>query len=283
MSWSPDAQKLLTELMAQQIITADEWQQVIALLSDNANLYSALRLSGVDDKVWTHLAGEYGRTLYGRRGDLQVIFADLFDHRAALATGLLPHRTRGVETEVLSFEPRFTRVPHPALDPLTLRVGLVTPGLWRTLFHLTFPPVLTGRLSLAEATALVTHTLTGQHTGATPEQLAEIQALTLGYEFIDPLTHPPDDAVQHMVNLDTKAHIGCYPHHREGDVLVVLMARPDNAAALRQVSEQAQLKVRAAISTQRAIDALIRAEDLGHVMGAGPEDHEVSGPLVAVS
>lgn len=292
MNWTPNARNLFSELMDQDVITEHEWHRLITLLSDHANLYSALQLAGLDHRVWRYFAQQYNRTFYATREDLRVVYAGLFDHRTCLATGLLPHHKRGDEVVVLGYEPRFTRVPHPNLDALKLRVGLITPTLWRILFALAYPPALTGPLDMAEATALVTYSTTGQQSSATPEQRAEITAITRGYEFINPETHPPDPSVRYMINLPTKALFGCYPHHLEnshaGPHLVVLMAHPDNAAALAQLQEQSQMRVRAAISTQRAIDRLINAEELelrgetGVYDGDTQPHHdpEVSAPLI---
>ncbi|MDN8994312.1 hypothetical protein Q0P39_14615, partial [Staphylococcus aureus] len=77
--------------------------------------------------------------------------------------------------------------------------------VWRYLYDLAYPTCVTGSLNEAQARALVTGTPLGEVVSTTPEQRAEILAITRGYHYIDLRRDPIDDAVRLLISTPVKA------------------------------------------------------------------------------
>ncbi len=253
----------IDQLLEQGVIKHHHFEAIARELRRGATLLSALT-AGPEARIWAHLARRHGLPHYPQHTDLKVLFADLIPHHLALTHQILPHRTRGHDLQVLTYT--HTRPDGPSADfpGLTLRHTLVTPTVWRRAYRLCYPEGLVGRLSETQATALVTLTPLGEAATTTPEQRAEITALTSGLQFIDLHTHPIDEAVIPLVTLAMKALTHSYPHHLEGRRLVVLMVDPHDQDALARLRAQTQREILPAITTAETIQHLLDVDSLTH-------------------
>ncbi len=101
-----------------------------------------------------------------------------------------------------------------------------------------------------------------------PEMLAQSLAIQLGYEYIDPLEDPPDPSVLSMVSENTVRRYVVFPHHLEGDSLVVLMKDPRNIWAIDDLRVFTKHDIIPAVATEEAIIKLIER----HYGGSGDLD-----------
>ncbi|ASN83258.1 hypothetical protein [Deinococcus ficus] len=226
-----------------------------------SNVINALSLFANDTEIWRQFALESEREFHPDHRSLRVMFSDLMTYDLVLRTGLLPHRERGPELQVVTYDPGMVDGPHPAFPGRVLKHALIPPSAWRTLFDLAYPQVLIkASMTEPEAVALVTFTQTGASIRMTPEQRAEVIALTRGYRFIDVRTDPVDPEVIGLINLSTKAMSSAYPHHLEGGNLVVLMSDPEDQEAIDRLYKQTRLRIIPAIVTRAIIDELLKKE-----------------------
>ncbi|ABW35132.1 General secretory system II protein E domain protein (plasmid) [Deinococcus geothermalis DSM 11300] len=253
-------EELLSELASVHVITPEQARNVHAECARGATLTSALALLTDEREVWAFLSARAGKSFFRTHHALQVFFTDLLDHHAALAHQVLPWRTRGPELQVLTYNPGRVDGPAPEFGGRSLNHTVISPTVWRYLYDLAYPTCVTGSLNEAQARALVTGTPLGEVVSTTPEQRAEILAITRGYHYIDLRRDPIDDAVRLLISTPVKALTRAYPHHLEGQRLVVMMVDPDDQAALRRLQQQAQLELIPTITTQDVIDQLV-AED----------------------
>ena len=101
-----------------------------------------------------------------------------------------------------------------------------------------------------------------------PEMLAQSLAIQLGYDYIDPLEDPPDPSVLPMVSENTVRRYVVFPHHLEGDSLVVLMKDPRNIWAIDDLRVFTKHDIIPAVATEEAIIKLIER----HYGGSGDLD-----------
>lgn len=248
---------LLSHLADQGVVSAPEAENVRREISRGATLFTALALMTDERAVWAHLAQTAGRRFLRTHQELQVFFTDLFGFEFALRHQVLPWRSRGRELQVVTYNPEAEDGPVAELPGLQLRCAVVSPTVWRYLYDLAYPTSLTGTLSQAQAQALVTLTALGSPATTTPEQHAEILAMTHGYHYIDLRRDPLDEDVRSLVTTPLKSLTRAYPHHREGSRLVMMMVDPEDDLALHRLRQQTQLDIIPTVTTQAVIDELI--------------------------
>ncbi|WP_457637502.1 ATPase, T2SS/T4P/T4SS family [Oceanithermus sp.] len=90
-----------------------------------------------------------------------------------------------------------------------------------------------------------------------PEMLAQSLAIQLGYDYIDPVEDPPDPSVIPLVSENTVRRYIVFPHHLEGDSLVVLMKDPRNIWAIDDLRVFTKHDIIPAVATEDAIIKLI--------------------------
>ncbi|WP_027881319.1 ATPase, T2SS/T4P/T4SS family [Meiothermus rufus] len=90
-----------------------------------------------------------------------------------------------------------------------------------------------------------------------PEMLAKSLATQLGYPYIDPTDAPPDPSVLTMVPESTVRRYTVFPHHLEGNALVVLMKDPRNILAIDDLRMLTKREITPAVSAEAAIVKLI--------------------------
>ncbi|RDI96650.1 type II/IV secretion system protein [Meiothermus sp. QL-1] len=90
-----------------------------------------------------------------------------------------------------------------------------------------------------------------------PEMLAKSLAAQLGYPYIDPTDSPPDPSVLTMVPEATVRRYTIFPHHLEGNTLVVLMKDPRNILAIDDLRMITKRDIMPAVSAEAAINRLI--------------------------
>ncbi|MCS7193496.1 MAG: ATPase, T2SS/T4P/T4SS family [Meiothermus sp.] len=90
-----------------------------------------------------------------------------------------------------------------------------------------------------------------------PEMLAKSLAAQLGYPYIDPTDSPPDPSVLTMVPESTVRRYTVFPHHLEGNTLVVLMKDPRNILAIDDLRMITKRDIMPAVSAESAITRLI--------------------------
>ncbi|MCX7784281.1 MAG: ATPase, T2SS/T4P/T4SS family [Meiothermus sp.] len=90
-----------------------------------------------------------------------------------------------------------------------------------------------------------------------PEMLAKSLATQLGYPYIDPTDSPPDPSVLTMVPESTVRRYTIFPHHLEGNTLVVLMKDPRNILAIDDLRMITKRDVMPAVSAEASISKLI--------------------------
>ena len=90
-----------------------------------------------------------------------------------------------------------------------------------------------------------------------PEMLAQSLAIQLGYDYIDPSENPPDPSVLHMVGENTVRRYTVFPHHLEGDSLVVLMKDPRNIWAIDDLRVFTKHDITPAVAVEDQIVKLI--------------------------
>jgi len=271
---TPDALGLL---LHQQIITERQYERCQHETQHGSNVTNALHLFCHDVIVWRSLAERSGMPYYADAKELKVMFTDLFPHTTALQHALLPHRSRGAELQVLTYDPSAQDGIHAGFPGWILKHALVAPSIWRQLYLLAYPKSVTGALSDEQAQALITYTRMPERPSAGParmtaEQRAELLAMQLGFRYIDLRTDPVDDDVRHLINISSKATNMVYPHHLEGSQLIMLMVNPTDAECIRMLSRQTQLNIVPAIVTEKVIHQLLEEES---------RDSEVSEPSVA--
>lgn len=250
----------LNHLLERRLIDQAQYRACHEEIKAGSNVIHALHLFSPEAEVWRHFATQGKYPFYPTIQDLRVIFSDLIDHKTALQYGILPHRTRGQDLQVVTFDPSAMNGIHEAFPGRVVQHALIPPSQWRALFELLYPASLIGQLSELLAQALVTFTPTGADTTMTPEQTAEVLALTRQLRYIDLRTDPPDDDVRHLVTLPTMALSMAYPHHLEGGTLVMLMSNPEDTAAIERLTRQTRLRIVPAIVTEKVIDSLLRQE-----------------------
>jgi len=107
-----------------------------------------------------------------------------------------------------------------------------------------------------------------------PEMLAQSLAIQLGYDYIDPLEDPPDPSVLPMVSENTVRRYVVFPHHIEGDSLVVLMKDPRNIWAIDDLRVFTKHDIIPAVATEEAIIKLIERH-----YGSGSDLEELTREL----
>ncbi|WP_287371788.1 type II/IV secretion system protein [Oceanithermus sp.] len=90
-----------------------------------------------------------------------------------------------------------------------------------------------------------------------PEMLAQSLAIQLGYDYIDPAENPPDPGVLHLVGENTVRRYTVFPHHLEGDALVVLMKDPRNIWAIDDLRVFTKREIIPAVAAEEQIVKLI--------------------------
>jgi len=90
-----------------------------------------------------------------------------------------------------------------------------------------------------------------------PEMLAKSLAAQLGYPYIDPTDSPPDPSVLTLVPESTVRRYTIFPHHLEGNTLVVLMKDPRNILAIDDLRMITKRDIMPAVSAEVAITRLI--------------------------
>jgi len=90
-----------------------------------------------------------------------------------------------------------------------------------------------------------------------PEMLAQSLAIQLGYDYIDPVENPPDPGVLHLVGENTVRRYTVFPHHLEGDALVVLMKDPRNIWAIDDLRVFTKREIVPAVAAEEQIVKLI--------------------------
>lgn len=259
----PEHGTLLWDLTERGVITPGQARDVGRECDRGATLTTSLALMTDERAVWHHLAQAAGKPFLNSHQDLQVFFTDLLDHQGALQHQLLPHRSRGRELQVVTYNPqRQDGAFPPALSGQLLRHAVVSPTVWRYLYDLAYPSCVTGTLDEAEAAALVSCLPLGVPHSVTPEQRAEILALTRGYRSIDLRRDPVEQGVRGLVSASMKVWTHAYPHHLEGGRLVVMMADPGDFAAIHRLRQQTQREIIPAVTTREVIDQLIHQDDL---------------------
>ena len=107
-----------------------------------------------------------------------------------------------------------------------------------------------------------------------PEMLAQSLAIQLGYDYIDPVEDPPDPSVLSLVGENTVRRYIVFPHHLEGDSLVVLMKDPRNIWAIDDLRVFTKHDIIPAVATEEAIVKLIERH-----YGAGGDFEELTKEL----
>ena len=90
-----------------------------------------------------------------------------------------------------------------------------------------------------------------------PEMLAQSLAIQLGYDYIDPVENPPDPSVLALVGENTVRRYTVFPHHLEGDALVVLMKDPRNIWAIDDLRVFTKREIIPAVAAEHQIVKLI--------------------------
>ena len=90
-----------------------------------------------------------------------------------------------------------------------------------------------------------------------PEMLAKSIAIQQGYPYIDPQETPPDPGVVMLVPEAMARRYTVFPHHLEGDALVVLMKDPRNIFAIDDLRMFTKREIKPAVATEDAILKLI--------------------------
>ncbi|RTH02625.1 ATP-binding protein [Thermus scotoductus] len=123
-----------------------------------------------------------------------------------------------------------------------------------------------------------------------PEALAQAVAAQLGYAYINPEQTPPDPGAALLLPEDLCRRYGIFPHHVEGNRLVLLMKDPRNILALDDVRLALKRKglayeVVPAVATEAAITKLIERfygrEELGEIakeLSKGYQEEEAAVP-----
>ncbi|WP_038071938.1 type IV pilus assembly ATPase PilB [Thermus scotoductus] len=123
-----------------------------------------------------------------------------------------------------------------------------------------------------------------------PEALAQAVAAQLGYAYINPEQTPPDPGAALLLPEDLCRRYGIFPHHVEGNRLVLLMKDPRNILALDDVRLALKRKglayeVVPAVATEAAITKLIERfysrEELGEIakeLSKGYQEEEAVAP-----
>lgn len=123
-----------------------------------------------------------------------------------------------------------------------------------------------------------------------PEALAQAVAAQLGYAYINPEQTPPDPGAALLLPEDLCRRYGIFPHHVEGNRLVLLMKDPQNILALDDVRLALKRKglayeVVPAVATKAAITKLIERfysrEELGEIakeLSKGYQEEEAAVP-----
>ncbi|WP_370687348.1 type II/IV secretion system protein [Thermus sp. NEB1569] len=123
-----------------------------------------------------------------------------------------------------------------------------------------------------------------------PEALAQAVAAQLGYAYINPEQTPPDPGAALLLPEDLCRRYGIFPHHVEGNRLVLLMKDPRNILALDDVRLALKRKglayeVVPAVATEAAITKLIERfysrEELGEIakeLSKGYQEEEAVTP-----
>lgn len=251
---------LLHQLVTDAALTPEDLSRVHAERQRGASLYTALALATDERVVWAHLARTHGKTHLTSHKDLRVFFTDLFDHHVALRHQILPWRTRGNELQVVTYHPAARDGANGDLNNQVLHHTLVSPTVWRYLYDLAYPTSRTGILPEAEAQALVTLTPLGEATTTTPEQRAEILAMTDGFHYIDVRRDPVHEDVRTIVTTPVKRHTRSYPHRFEGNRLVVMMVDPHDTWALQQLKQQTQRDLIITVTTEAVVEAMIQRD-----------------------
>ncbi|MDM7323952.1 MAG: type IV pilus assembly ATPase PilB, partial [Thermus sp.] len=116
-----------------------------------------------------------------------------------------------------------------------------------------------------------------------PEALAQAVAAQLGYAYINPEENPPDPSAALLLPEDLARRYGVFPHHLEGNTLVLLMKDPRNILALDDVRLALRRKglayeVVPAVTTEGAITKLIERfygkEELGELAKELSKGHQ---------
>ncbi|MEJ5337782.1 MAG: type IV pilus assembly ATPase PilB [Thermus sp.] len=95
-----------------------------------------------------------------------------------------------------------------------------------------------------------------------PEALAQAMAAQLGYPYINPEESPPDPGVALLLPEDLARRYGVFPHHLEGNTLVLLMREPRNIIVLDDLKQYFKRKglnytLAPAVAPEAAITKLI--------------------------
>lgn len=251
-----------SSLLHAGLISPDEHAAIIREMQRGASPISAASMFTRDRQVWHTLAQQLNVRSYNDHSDLKLIFADLFTYDLALETGFLPHITRGLTTQVITYDPRLITTTHPAFPGTPLNVALVAPSIWRRVFHLAYPPALTGPLSSEHLTALIAFTRTGDPTTLSPEQRAEHTAMLHDMRYINPRTDPADPDLRDLINANLKTLLQVYPHHLERGALVVLMVNPTDSDLIARLQQITQHTIIPAVTTPDMIRELLERDDL---------------------
>ncbi len=86
-----------------------------------------------------------------------------------------------------------------------------------------------------------------------PEMLAKSLAIQLGYPYIDPDEQPPDPLAAEMIPEAAARRYTVFPHHLEGNALVVLMKDPRNIFAIDDLRILTGKEIRPAVATEEKI------------------------------
>ncbi|MBZ9714954.1 hypothetical protein [Deinococcus multiflagellatus] len=241
-------------------LTPQQLEAVTRECHRGSTLTTALTLLTDERQVWAALAEDAGKPFYDSHLALQVFCTDMFDFRVALEHQILPHRPQGDLMEVITYNTGRLDGPAAAIDHQHLVHSVVSPTVWRYLYDLAYPTCLTGTLDALQARALITCTPLGTPTTCTPEQDAEILAMTHGLHAIDVRRQPVDENVRDLISPAVKALCRAYPHRLEGAALVVMMVDPHDELALHRLRQQTQRPIVPNVTTQSVIDALIEED-----------------------
>ncbi|RTH21044.1 ATP-binding protein [Thermus scotoductus] len=123
-----------------------------------------------------------------------------------------------------------------------------------------------------------------------PEALAQAVAAQLGYAYINPEQTPPDPGAALLLPEDLCRRYGIFPHHVEGNRLVLLMKDPRNILALDDVRLALKRKglayeVVPAVATEAAITKLIERfysreelDEIAKELSKGYQEEEAAVP-----
>ena len=254
------SEALLAALASADLLTPQQAGNVRAECRRGATLTSALALMADESSIWDFLASRAGKPFLRTHQEMRVFSPHLLDHHAALKHQILPWKKRGRALQVLTYNPERVDGLVENLGGRMLFHTVTSPTVWRYLYDIAYPSCITGPLDEAQACALVTSTPLEEPANTTPEQRAEILAMTRGYHYIDLRRDPIDDQVRTMLTLPVKVLCRAYPHHLEGQRLVVMMVDPDDQQGLQKMKQQTQRELVPTVTTQDVIDQLI-AED----------------------